>query len=99
MTETPTVIGGSGAIRSENGNSAVTCAADFLYLTAAPTFATMALLTCILGGGSADALCSIWGTSPLSGMFPMYLLMGAFHTAPWLKLISSRGGGAHRSRS
>ena len=27
--------------------------------------------------------------SPLSGMVPMYLLMSAFHSAPWLKLISA----------
>ena len=99
MSDTHTVIRGSGAIRSENGNSAATGAADFLYLAAAPTFATMALLTCVLGGVSADELCSIAATSPLSGMVPMYLLMSAFHTAPWLKLISSQGGGAHRSRS
>jgi hypothetical protein len=53
----------------------------------------MALLTGILGGGSPDALCS--SASSLSGMVPMYLLMSAFHTAPWLKLIASwrRGGG------
>jgi hypothetical protein len=28
--------------------------------------------------------------SPLIGMVPMYLLMSAFHLAPWLKLISTR---------
>jgi hypothetical protein len=28
--------------------------------------------------------------SPLTGMIPMYILMSAFHTAPWLKLISNR---------
>ena len=70
MSETRTVVRGPGAIRSENGNAAATGAADFLYLAAAPTFATMALLTWVLGGGSADALCSIAGTSPLSGNGP-----------------------------
>ena len=70
--------------------------ADWLSLAAAPTFALMALLTGVLGG---DMLCSAAAPSPLSGMVPMYLLMSAFHTAPWLKLISSRWGGAHRSRS
>jgi hypothetical protein len=30
-------------------------------------------------------------------MVPMYLLMSAFHSAAWLRLISSRGRGAHRS--
>jgi hypothetical protein len=85
MTTTHTVTRGSGAIRSQNGNSVSNGAADFLYLAAAPTFAIVALLTCVIDGGSADALCSIAGTAPLSGMVPMYLLMSAFHTAPWLK--------------
>jgi hypothetical protein len=95
MSETHTVSHGSSALRHESGNAA-TGAADFLYLAAAPTFALMTLLTCVLGGGSPDALCSIAGASPLSGMVPMYLLMSAFHTAPWLKLISSRRGGTQR---
>jgi hypothetical protein len=71
-------------------------AANFLHLAAAPTFAIMALLTCVLGVGSPDAWCSSMGTSPLSGMVPMYLLMSAFHAAPWLKLISRRRGGTHQ---
>jgi hypothetical protein len=96
MSETHTGTRGVGAVDCENGNAAAIGAADFLYLAAAPTFAVMALLTCVLGG-SADALCSIAGASPLSGMCPMYLLMSAFHLAPWLKLISSRRDGAHRS--
>ncbi len=81
---------GSSAIPGETGNAAAIGAADWLYLAAAPTFAVMALLTGVLGG-SPDALCS--STSPLSGMVPMYLLMSAFHSAPWLKLISSRRSG------
>ena len=80
----------------EGGSTAAKGAADFLYLAAAPTFAMMAQLTGVLGGGSADALCSIAGTSPLGGMLPMYLLMSAFHSAPWLKLISGRRSGASR---
>ena len=59
--------------------------ADWLSLAAAPTFAMMALLTGVLGG---DMLCS--AAPPLSGMVPMYLLMSAFHSAPWLKLIAGR---------
>ena len=78
----------------EGGNAVVRGAADWLYLAAAPTFAIMALLTAF--GGSPDALCSIAGVSPLSGMMPMYLLMSAFHLAPWLKLISSRRNGIRR---
>lgn len=54
-------------------------AADWLSLAAAPTFATMALLTAALGGGTH-------GASPLTGMALMYLLMAAFHSVPWLKL-------------
>ena len=95
MSEAHTGRRGSGAVDGENGNAAAT--ADFLYLAAAPTFAIMALLTGVLGGGSPDALCSIVSASPLSGMVPMYVLMSAFHSAPWLKLISSRRSGARRS--
>ena len=84
----------SHAIHHESRNAAAIAAADWLYLAAAPTFAIMALLTSVLGGGVADALCS--GASPLSGMVPMYLLMSAFHLAPWLKLISNRRNGGHR---
>ena len=66
-------------------------AADCLSLLAAPTFAVMALLTAVLGGGPLAMLCSAGSdASPLTGMIPMYLLMSAFHTAPWLKLLSNR---------
>ena len=64
--------------------------ADYLCLAAAPTFAVMALLTGVLGG-PPDMLCSAaQDASPLSGMVPMYLLMSAFHSAPWLNLIAGR---------
>jgi len=87
-----------GAIRHESGNAAALGAADWLCLAAAPTFAIMALLTGVLGGGPPDALCSAaQDASPLSGMVPMYVLMSAFHAVPWLKLISSRRNGARRS--
>jgi hypothetical protein len=86
------------ALRHERGSVAALGAADWLCLAAAPTFAMMALLTGVLGGGSPEMLCSTaQGASPLSGMVPMYLLMSAFHSAPWLKLISSRRSGAGRS--
>ena len=71
-------------------------AADWICLAAAPTFAIMALLTGVLGGPQ-DMLCaSAQDASPLSGMVPMYMLMSAFHSAPWLKLISSRRSGVRR---
>ena len=70
-------------------------AVHWLGLAAAPTFAIMALLTGVLGGGPPDVLCSAaHDASPLSGMVPMYLLMSVFHSAPWLKLISGRRSGA-----
>ena len=37
-----------------------------------------------------DTLCSTAPRCTLGGMVPMYLLMSAFHAAPWLKLIISR---------
>ena len=96
MTKVHTDGRGPGAVRCEVGN-AVATAGDWLYLAAAPTFAIMALLTGVLGG-SPDMLCSgMQDASPLGGMVPMYLLMSAFHLAPWLKLISSRRSGAFRS--
>src|ERR1700674_3169156 len=84
----------SGAIRYESRNAAALGAADWLCLAAAPTFAIMALLTGVLGGGPPDMLCSAaQDASPLSGMVPMYLLMSAFHSAPWLKLVFTRRNG------
>jgi hypothetical protein len=62
-----------------------------LSLAAAPIFAIMALLTGIQDGGMPAMLCSAaHDASPLTGMVPMYLLMSAFHSAPWLRLISNR---------
>src|SRR5215467_2914370 len=76
---------------------AVLGAADWICLAAAPTFAVMALFTGVLGGGPQDMFCAAaQDASPLSGMVPMYMLMSAFHSAPWLKLISSRRSAAHR---
>jgi hypothetical protein len=73
-----------------HGASVARVAADWLGLAAAPAFATMALVTAGLGGGM-EPLCSVTQQgSLLSGMVPMYLMMSAFHTAPWLRLISGR---------
>ena len=69
-------------------------ASDWLGLAAAPVFAAMALLTAV-NDESAEMLCSAaLGASPMSGMVPMYVLMSVFHSASWLRLISSpRMGG------
>lgn len=62
--------------------------ADWLGRAAAPTFAVMALLSYVTGGG-ADMVCSVGqDASPLSGMMAMYMLMSVFHLTPWLKLVS-----------
>jgi hypothetical protein len=88
-------VSGIVAIRYESGSAAAFGAADWLCLAAAPTFAIMALLTGVLGGGPPHMLCSVArDASLLSGMVPMYVLMSVFHAAPWLKLLSSRRSGA-----
>jgi hypothetical protein len=61
-----------------------------LSLLAAPTFAGIALLTIIFDGGQMPMMCSAGQDGfALGGMVPMYLLMSAFHSAPWLRLISN----------
>jgi hypothetical protein len=97
MSETPIGQRSFCALDAENSNAPAIAGVDLLYLAAAPTFAIMALLTGVLGGGSADALCSIAGASPLSGMVPMYVLMSAFHSPPWLRLIINRRRRARQS--
>ncbi len=87
-------------VRASGGGSKVAAldAAGWLLLAAAPTFVVMALLTGVLDSGGADMLCSpAHDASSLNGMVWMYVLMSAFHSAPWLKLISSRlREGQHR---
>jgi hypothetical protein len=66
-------------------------------LAAAPAFAIMALVTGIADGGMPSMLCSAaHDASWLTGMVPMYLLMSAFHSAPWLRRITNWRRGAFR---
>lgn len=64
-------------------------AADWLGLAAAPGFAVMALLTAVSGGGQTPICGAAQDPVSLGGMVPMYLMMSAFHLAPWLKLRRS----------
>ncbi|TPK35020.1 hypothetical protein [Mesorhizobium sp. B2-5-3] len=70
--------------------------ADWLGLAAAPTFALMALLAGIFGGD--EAMLCMGTSSPLTGMPAMYLLMSAFHLAPWLRVISNRQAGREKAK-
>jgi hypothetical protein len=63
---------------------------EVLTLAAAPTFAVMALLTALFGGDADMACAGMHSASSLGGMVPMYVLMSAFHAAPWARLITSR---------
>jgi hypothetical protein len=73
---------------TDTGGTEEATLTDWLSFAAAPTFSMMALLTCVLDG---DMICSAAPeASPLTGMATMYLLMSAFHAAPWLRLIFGR---------
>lgn len=92
MTETCSVNATADGGRDGREAVAASCLARWLGLAATPTFAIMAALTAVLGGGPAEMLCSTGhGLSP-GGMVPMYLLMSAFHSAAWLRLFSGRRG-------
>ncbi|WGD54435.1 hypothetical protein QA641_11290 [Bradyrhizobium sp. CB1650] len=90
MTETYPVSPAAGGSRDGKNAAAAHDLARWLGLAATPTFAIMALLTAVLGGGPTDMLCAAGHAFPLGGMIPMYLLMSAFHSSAWLKLISDR---------
>lgn len=77
-------------VDGEETSAVVAALTNGLYLAATPTFAIMAVLTCV-GGGGADTMCpAAHGAWPLSGMVPMYALMSAFHSGPWLKRFFRR---------
>ncbi|MBW7970326.1 hypothetical protein [Bradyrhizobium sp. BR 10289] len=87
------------ATAARDGVAAARHLARWLALAATPTFAIMAVLTAVIGAGPADMLCAAGHGSGLGGMVPMYLLMSAFHSAAWLRLIAERRGASrHVSR-
>lgn len=95
MSDTHPGGGAGGALRPRGGLWPRLHAAEWLGLAAAPTFAAMALASAT-GGGPQDMLCTAAGTSPLSGMTAMYVLMSAFHLPPWLRLAAGRRAEARR---
>ena len=75
---------------------AVPNAAGWLAFAATPTFLLMALVTGVHDAQAGVMVCSAMpGGSPLNGMVMMYLLMGGFHAAPWLRLIADRRSSSH----
>jgi hypothetical protein len=90
MIDAPPANSTDGTAYDDAGAATAHGIAERLCLAATPTFAVMALLTGVLGGGPMDILCAPEHESRLNGMVPMYLLMSAFHSSPWLKLISGR---------
>ncbi|WP_454012696.1 hypothetical protein [Aquamicrobium terrae] len=79
-------LGGGPAVAARKAGRHL---AAVLHLAAAPTFAAMALLAAA-SGGAPDMCSSGPAASPLAGMAAMYLLMGVFHSAPWLDLMAGR---------
>jgi hypothetical protein len=98
MTEAYPANPTGGASHDDEGAAAARGLAKWLGLAAAPTFAIVALLTGVLGDGKMAMMCSSASDpSSLGGMVPMYLLMSAFHSAAWLKLMAGRGRRTRRS--
>lgn len=78
--------GGDGLARDVAGG-----VAQVLALAATPTFAIMAALSALPGGGPVEMFCAgASNGSTFTGMVVMYGLMSAFHAAPWLRLMASR---------
>lgn len=96
MTETHPASPVAGAVGDGREAVAASHLAGWLGLAATPTFAIMAVLTAVFGGGPAEMLCAAGHGLSVGGMVPMYLLMSAFHAAAWLRLVSERRGGGGR---
>jgi len=82
MMRTPDVFGSS--TRSFSAR-----ALGLLCLAPTPTFALLGLLCAAQEGNLERLVCSAgYGSSPLTGMVSMYLLMSVFHSTPWIRMIT-----------
>lgn len=71
-----------------------------LAFAATPTFLLFAIASVLRGADPLASLCSAAGHgSVLTGMTAMYLLMAAFHGAPWLRTLGRRDERHRRERS
>ncbi len=68
--------------------------ARLLSLAATPTFALMAAITAVREASAGPVFCGP-GDGATGGMALMYLLMGAFHLAPWLRPPTDRPPSSH----
>lgn len=68
----------------------------WLSLAATPAFALMAAWTAVPGAHSNMLCVAMHGSSLMSGMAFMYLMMSVFHSSPWLALIARWRSGARR---
>jgi hypothetical protein len=91
MTEAYHTNSTGGVSRDDEGAAAALGIAKWLCLAATPTFAIMALMTGVLGGGPDGyaLLDRAWVSTDRNGP-DVYIVMSAFHLAPWLKPLSSR---------
>ena len=85
------------ALPDNNGSIGALGAADWLMPRCRTNLCDHGTAYGFFGDGPSNMLCSTVGSaSPLGGMVPMYLLMSAFHSAPWLKLIFGRRSGVRQ---
>ena len=86
MTPTRNARLGTGS-----GSSSAPGIAELLHLAAAPLFAGMAVVSSLSSEEASDVLCAAaHGSSWLTGMTAMYMVMSLVHLPPWIGWLSRR---------